>query len=299
MGVLDGIVRYNDEAWQVKKEEADVKAEIAKLGEERARRAGDILDTSQDGYYNSKKCVENFEKACDIIEANHKGKYKPIFKLDHSPIHSAYADDALRAERMNVRHGGKQPKMRDGWYRKGGGRWRQSMVFEDGPHQGLPKGLREVCLERFGENAVQGKGQDSLIEMLRDQPDFKEAKPILQEAVEKKGGKLLWGVKFHPELMEIESTYRDVSKYMKERNVEGSSRGYVERVTSSHISVTVEKVRKYVLSVVRFCHLYLEGATGYNINQKIRELRKIRKCHRGATLLEVDHSKKNYNRNRF
>ena len=81
--------------------------------------------------------------------------------------------------------------------------------------------------------------------------------------------------------------------------MEGSSRGYVERVTSSYVAVTVEKVQKYVLSVGRFCQLYLEGATGFNINQRIAELRKKRKCHRGPAQLEVDHSKKNYNRNRF
>ena len=47
--------------------------------------------------------------------------------------------------------------MRNGWYVRGGVRWKQSMVFEDGPLKGQPKGLREVCLERFGEDAVTGK----------------------------------------------------------------------------------------------------------------------------------------------
>ena len=58
---------------------------------------------------------------------------------------------------MNVRSGGKQPCMRNGWYVRGGVRWKQSMVFEDGPLKGQPKGLREVCSERFGEDAVTGK----------------------------------------------------------------------------------------------------------------------------------------------
>ena len=58
---------------------------------------------------------------------------------------------------MNVRPGGKQPRMRAGWFMRGGMRWRQSMVFEDGPLRGQPKGLREVCLERFGEEAVKGR----------------------------------------------------------------------------------------------------------------------------------------------
>ena len=50
--------------------------------------------------------------------------------------------------------------------------------------------------------------QDDLVALLSAEPDFKEAKPILQEAIEAKGGRVLFGVKFHPELTEIESCYR-------------------------------------------------------------------------------------------
>ena len=74
--------------------------------------------------------------------------------------------------------------------------------------KGQPKGLREVCLERFGEDRVKGKKQDALVEMLSSEPDFMSAKPILQEELEKRGCLVLFGVKFHPELMEIESCYR-------------------------------------------------------------------------------------------
>ena len=50
--------------------------------------------------------------------------------------------------------------------------------------------------------------QDDLVALLNDEADFKEAKPALQEAIERKGGEVIFGVKFHPELMEIESCYR-------------------------------------------------------------------------------------------
>ena len=53
-----------------------------------------------------------------------------------------------------------------------------------------------------------GKKQDGLVAMLSSEPDFLAAKPILQEALERKGCRVLFGVKFHPELMEIESCYR-------------------------------------------------------------------------------------------
>ena len=67
------------------------------------------------------------------------------------------AEDALNATRMNVRPGGKQAVMRPGWYEKDGERVVQPMVFEEGRFAGLAKGLKAVCEERFGADAVKGK----------------------------------------------------------------------------------------------------------------------------------------------
>ena len=43
---------------------------------------------------------------------------------------------------------------------------------------------------------------------LEQEPDFRSVKPELQEVLEARGCKVLFGVKFHPELMMIESCYR-------------------------------------------------------------------------------------------
>ena len=53
-----------------------------------------------------------------------------------------------------------------------------------------------------------GKKQDDLVSMLSMEPDFCAAKPMLQEVMEAQGCVVLFGVKFHPELMMIESCYR-------------------------------------------------------------------------------------------
>ena len=59
-----------------------------------------------------------------------------------------------------------------------------------------------------------GKRQDELVTMLSKEADFLEARPMLQEALEAIGCHVLFGVKFHPELMMIESCYRlDLSIY--------------------------------------------------------------------------------------
>ena len=85
---------------------------------------------------------------------------------------------------------------------------------------------------------------------------------------------------------------------MKEINVLGSSKGYIDRVVESYSSVTLTNVRKYFLSTLKFCRLYLDGETGYTVNKKMQEMRKAKRCHRGAVMFEIDHSKKAYNRDR-
>ena len=39
--------------------------------------------------------------------------------------------------------------------------------------------------------------------MLEIEPDFKNQKTLIEQAVEAAGGKVLFGTKFHPELMTI------------------------------------------------------------------------------------------------
>ena len=53
--------------------------------------------------------------------------------------------------------------MKDGYYETADGvTVTQPMVFPDGPNYGLAKVLKQVCLERFGPEAIQGKKQDGL-----------------------------------------------------------------------------------------------------------------------------------------
>ena len=60
--ILDGILIYSDKVWEKVKEREEVKEEIKKHGEERARKAGVIPDVATDGYYNSELCLKDFLK---------------------------------------------------------------------------------------------------------------------------------------------------------------------------------------------------------------------------------------------
>ena len=69
--VKNGFVRYDDEAWATKKEEPAVQDLIEKIGEERTRRAGSILDTGTDGYYTTAACIPDFLKVQASDNVNH------------------------------------------------------------------------------------------------------------------------------------------------------------------------------------------------------------------------------------
>ena len=65
--ILDGILRFSDEAWERAKKDPAIVAQIEQLGEERARRAGAVLDVTNDGYYTNEKCIPDFLKVCVIV----------------------------------------------------------------------------------------------------------------------------------------------------------------------------------------------------------------------------------------
>ena len=60
--ILDGFLDYNDEEWDKIKDTPEVKSEIGAVGERRARRSGCVLDVSSQGYYNTERCIPDFEK---------------------------------------------------------------------------------------------------------------------------------------------------------------------------------------------------------------------------------------------
>ena len=55
---------------------------------------------------------------------------------------------------------------------------------------------------------ILGMKQDDLVKKLETEDDFKASKTMLEEELEKLGARVIFGVKFHPELMAVESVYR-------------------------------------------------------------------------------------------
>ena len=120
-----------------------------------------------------------------------------------------------------------------------------------------------------------------LAEIMAKEPDFMAEKTILEKEAEERGDVIIFSVKFHPEFNPIEACYRDISEYMRENNVVGSTVGYVERIEKSYENsgLTLERILKYFRSSDRYLALYMAGATGDNILGKMAE---VRAKHRGA-----------------
>ncbi|KIJ39628.1 hypothetical protein M422DRAFT_174797 [Sphaerobolus stellatus SS14] len=104
-----------------------------------------------DGYWNGELFVKQLkERFFPAFEKAHGPGYQALVLVDNSQGHSAYAEDALLSSRMNMRPGGKQAQLRDGWFMKDGQRVIQQMNFPanhpEFPSQ--PKGMREILIER-------------------------------------------------------------------------------------------------------------------------------------------------------
>ena len=69
---------------------------------------------STEGYWKSEKFMKQVEHAVTIAEIKYpRSSHNLLFLFDQSSGHTAFADDALNVNRMNVNPGGTQPKMRD------------------------------------------------------------------------------------------------------------------------------------------------------------------------------------------
>jgi len=167
---------------------------------------------NRDGYWTSENLVEQVKtKAIPIFETIFPNCIA-LFAFDNSSNYAAYRFDALVANRMNLKPGGKQPKMRDTVF--GPDNHHQSMVNENNE----PKGMKQVLIERgLWKDRLNADCQlckDKVEDINRTdccaqriislQPDFLLQKSALEEAILEAGHKCIFYPKFHCELNYIE-----------------------------------------------------------------------------------------------
>ena len=221
----------------------------------------------REGYWTSEKFIANVADAVRIAEF----KYPPhthsiCWLFDQSSCHRAFAEDALNAKRMNLRPGGKQPKMHDtSW----GGK-PQKLCFDDG----VPKGMKQVLEER-GINTRTLHADDMRI-ILANHEDFRTEKTIVEQYITSRGHTVLFIPKFHCELNPIERVWGQAKVYTRAHTNYTLPR--LRLIISPALdSVSADLIRKYFRKVQDYETAYLEGKeAGKEVEQAI----KVYKSHR-------------------
>lgn len=202
--------------------------------------------------------------------------------VDNSQGHSAYAADALLTTRMNLRPGGKQARLRNGWYMQDGQRVMQTMIFPaDHPlYPNEPKGMKQVLVER-------GLWRDKLTMACKDkcniaataccatrmldlQPDFKEQHSLVQEVIEEAGHLCIFLPKFHCELNFIEFFWGAVKRYLRE-NCDYTFETLKTNLPKALDSVNITTIRKWEHRMVRWMDAYREGLGAKDAQFKVKQ----------------------------
>jgi hypothetical protein len=193
------------------------------------------------------KIIPAFEKA-------HGAGYQALIMVDNSQGHSAYAKDALLTSRMNLRPGGKQAHLRDGWFMQDGIKAIQKMSFPDDHPEfpGIPKGMKQVLTERrlwddrLRTQCTKGcTSNDCCAKRILDiQPDFKAQKSLVRKVIEAAGHMCIFLPKFHCELNFIKFFWGAVKWYLRE-NCDYTFTMLQENMPKALESVGIHTIRKW------------------------------------------------------
>ena len=182
--------------------------------------------------------------------------------------------------RMNLRPGGKQARMRDGWFIINGQKFNQPMVFPpdhpDFPNQ--PKGMKEVLQERgLWQNklCMQCKQcpDDGITccakQILQQQPDFKAQKSLVQEVIEAAGHICVILPKFHCELNFIEYFWGVVKRWLRE-HCDYTFQTLRQNMPIALASVDKILIRKWQNRMLRWVDAYKDGLSSKDAQMRVR-----------------------------
>ena len=212
------------------------------------------------------------EKIIPAFEDAHGPGYQALFMVDNSQGHSAYSKDALLSSHMNLNPGGKQARMRDGWFTRNGQKVLQPMIFPvdhvSFPDQ--PKGMKQVLQERdlwidglkmkCRDKCQLGSANCCAKRLLEVQQDFQEQRSLVQEVIEAAGHLCIFLPKFHCELNFIEYFWGAMKKYLR-NHCDYTFTTLQENVPKALESVAVETIRKWEHRMWRWLDAYDNGLT--------------------------------------
>ena len=251
----DGYLALSDEQYEF---------EVGNRGEDVDKSACAILEIGEqrEGYWNNDRFMEQMEKAVKIAEVKYPSSqgYHHIWCLDHSCGHTAFAEDALIANKMNKGPGGKQPKMRDTvWNGQ-----RQSLTLTDG----RPKGAALVLQER-GYDTSRMKLEE-MRKILAEHNDFKNEKCRVDTFLTSCGHTCVFIPKFHCELNPIERVWSQSKRYTR-AHCDYTIASLRRSIPEGLRSVSKENIANYVRRRRNYMFAYLEGsAVGSELEERIK-----------------------------
>ncbi|TFY76790.1 hypothetical protein EWM64_g7221 [Hericium alpestre] len=182
---------------------------------------------------------------------------------------------------MNLRPGGKQARLRDGWYWSNGIKISQKMNFdEDHPEfPNQPKGIKQVLVERglwLPDLRMQCKScepeatQCCAKRILNLQDDFKEQKSLVQEVIEKAGHLCIFLPKFHCELNPIEFFWGAVKRYLRE-HCDYTFETLKDNLLTALASVDIKTIRRWEHRMICWIQAYYDGLDAKEAQFRVKE----------------------------
>lgn len=233
---------------------------------------------AHDGFWNGEKLANQLNKLVKYHKERYP-EYEALVAFDNACIHSCFAANAPRANKMAVNDGSKSQYRAEGmWYMKNGNLEPQSYVFKDkkNPEVEVTKGISRILSERgirskpkLGKcrKGCPDRPQDSKkpfccqMQMLSHQPDFKQQTTMVDDITRKNPEfKVYYYPKFHPELNFIEMYWGRVKRETR-ASCNYSSVGFKKRLIKALNSVTIETIRAYAGKAFRYMQHYREGLT--------------------------------------
>ena len=224
--------------------------------------------SGSEGYWNSEKFLIQVKQALNIAEIKYPvSSHSIVFLFDQSSGHTAYAEDALNVNRMNVNPGGSQPKMHETtWNGKV-----QRMVDS----KGTPKGMRQVLMERGID--VRGMKADDMRKTLKEMHDFKYEKTKVETLVAGRGHRCIFIPKYHCELNPIERVWGHAKQYTRS-HCDYTFAGLERTIDPALDNTSVELIRKYYRKVREYAKGYREGfAAGPALEKAMKQYKSHRR----------------------
>ncbi|KZT30320.1 hypothetical protein NEOLEDRAFT_1054947 [Neolentinus lepideus HHB14362 ss-1] len=185
---------------------------------------------------------------------------------------------------MNLRPGGKQALMRDGWFMHDGCKVTQLMVFasDHAEFPGMAKGMKQVLIEwGLWADGLLMKCCDSCdcdalaccaTCVLELQPDFQSQKSLIQEVIEAQGHLCIFLPKFHCELNFIEFFWGTVKKYLQE-HCDYTFDTLKQNLPKALASVQLHTIRKWEHRMYCWMDAYRDGLTAKDAQMKVKQFR--------------------------